>query len=75
MNINVNLDLKRVYSIDEATHILALKDYGNIKKDDIVEIYSYCGLNYVWDMGAFPENELLNEIEDNILLKMEANLR
>ncbi|WP_137743349.1 hypothetical protein [Robertmurraya siralis] len=70
MDIKIKLKMHRVYHLRNATHILATKNYGSIHKDDIVEVHNYCGMDYVCDIGAELENEILNEIDDNILLEI-----
>lgn len=74
MDVNIKINVKRVYDLEEATHILATKDYGKIKKDEVVEIYDFCGTDYVYDFGADEENELFNELDENILLIFEASI-
>lgn len=67
MEFKLNVELKKVDNIEDATHILALNDYGTIKRGDIVEVSDLSGCLYVYDMDADEENEILNEIEQNFL--------
>lgn len=77
LNIPVNINLKLVKSVEEATHILALKDYGIIGRGDLVEIHDYSGMRYVYDidvLGFTRENAILDEWEENLLYKLDIKI-
>jgi len=78
MNFETSIHMELVQTVEEATHIIALKDYGRIKRGQLVEIHDYCGIPYVFDNDVTEyeeENNLLDDYEQNLLYVVKPTIR
>lgn len=74
MNIDVTMNLELVDDIKEATHIIALKDYGEIKRGEMVQYANMFGHQVIHgtDLREITEAEeqLLVEWKENLCYKV-----